>query len=607
MKPLPVLTSATLLVLTLPSQGRAQPEPPDTESWLEFGSELVDHVRSRLDELVVVDPVEEAGDAATEGEVGRPLVSPAAEARADAAAPGEEFEVIVSVRTEPVRADVNQFSHYGISEFENGRLVRNSIDSVPATIADYEALEIEMRARLSEDRSAQAKADQRAWTALADQLSPQLAAKLGGSTVARKTRRLTVTKKQLEALERDGNDLIAAIGLPSKQVSLLEDSMTSLGLTAGGTSGYTGSGVSIWQTESNPPDQSSPAIEPLRFVMEDDDGLPVGGHATRMTGLLMTVANGSTVHWATLEDCARNNVRSFSSDLYVSSLSALVFEDVDEEDLGDYNRCARAWDDFVLDERILPFNGAGNDNFPLSVGSASARNVVTVGAADTTTNPDTVASFSTSADPNSGAFKPEIVTPGVDVSNAPFFFFSGTSDATAIAAGLGAVVLEAYPSLKMHPQVAKALIMASAQDVESDEFPPFDIVGDADGAGMPNFQNIDDVTAWTAWLEGPNGGSSGMTFYVPLQAGKTYRIVLSWLNSGQWAFDHNGQVSSRWQLSVNPPGTTHPTLVTAKFNQGFQMMVYTAPITGTYAINTTRLNNYDSSAPNAWGIAIVEH
>lgn len=578
--------------------------------------DVIAHLEARLGHLgeVIIDADEdpEVFDVAPPS-----LIAPELLSRMQRSWASDELDVVVTLKRNAVRTNIDGFSHIVRSEFRNGRLARNWIDAEPASVAQVESLIDEMTALLNKDSEAQLEANRAEWREIASRLDDAVLEQKLLRAPDGIGKRVSLTAKEIGELAARAGDRIARVGSSVVVQPQVATAMASLGLTAGGTAGYTGSGVAVWQTDEAPPDPTNPNIDENKFIQHNLLGTPPdsggsGDHPTRMTGLLMTVATGTTVHWYAAQFCGAGlptaTIESFMPTTYLASLS------VGGLPLVGYDPCEKDRDNFVLDSRIAMLHAAGNngpgggmfsDGTRRMAAGAEARNILAVGAVNDRSIPNTMAPFSSYVNTAPGLPpKPDIVAPGYDVVLPGKPPRSGTSDATAIASGLAAVVLEAYPSLKNQPQTLKMLLMASALDVTSDKSPPFDVMGDKDGAGMPNFQRVVDLNAHTVSLTGPNSVDMLPPEDFAFEQGKTYRIGLAWLNSGDWASNHGGQQSSGWALVLNPP--VGATLSSQHFQWGFNLMEYTAPYTGTYEISAVRIENHDPSVPTAVGLAVVE-
>jgi hypothetical protein len=127
-----------------------------------------------------------------------------------------------------------------------------------------------------------------------------------------------------------------------------------------------------------------------------------------------------------------------------------------------------------------------------------------------------------------------------------------------------------------------------------------------DGYGMPNWSRISDLDAGFFSAEGPNNGFSGFAFYRTLQAGRTYRIALAWMNGGDYAAANSGRQSQQWSIAVTPPCCGHATVIAGTIKTGQQVLDYTAPVTGSYRLFAARNINNDTNVPNVVGAAVVE-
>jgi hypothetical protein len=156
----------------------------------------------------------------------------------------------------------------------------------------------------------------------------------------------------------------------------------------------------------------------------------------------------------------------------------------------------RAWDNGIT--VIAPAGNGGNKQMTVGVPGNNPY-VITVGAMDDNRTPvdtsdDIVASFSSYGPTVEGFMKPEVLAPGTNVRGfvAQNSFLadkngtsgiSGTSQATAVAAGVVALMIQQDPSLT--PNEIKCRLMSSASQAKKQNgelaFSPF-----AQGAGLIN-------------------------------------------------------------------------------------------------------------------------
>jgi serine protease AprX len=134
--------------------------------------------------------------------------------------------------------------------------------------------------------------------------------------------------------------------------------------------------------------------------------------------------------------------------------------------------------DAAVDQGVMVCVAAGNYGPGAStVGPPGcARNVLTVGACSTQ---DVIPSFSARGPTSDGRVKPDVLLPGVDIVacraqntsmgmpvDALYAKASGTSMATPHAAGLAALLLQAFPDLT--PAQLKERLMNTAKDLGQD-------------------------------------------------------------------------------------------------------------------------------------------
>jgi hypothetical protein len=272
-------------------------------------------------------------------------------------------------------------------------------------------------------------------------------------------------------------------------------------------------------------------------------------------------------------------------------------------------------DNFVVASRYLVNRGSGNAmGSPvglMSVGGATGHNVVAVGAVNHVASPMQIASFSVSGQPGWAGPKPEVVAPGVGL-NFPGLtqHGNGTSAATALLSGLAAVIAEAYFETQFEPALLKILLMAAATHVEGVGVSPPDVMASREGAGMPSFANIDDLNA-TAVAHNVSNAATWQPNYSrgfnrSLVAGRTYRVGVAWLNGGTYALQNNGARGSRWELRITPPSGGGSTVVVNEPDRSFQLVEYTAPVSGSYTITAQRTHLADTNTPLSIGITVVE-
>lgn len=570
--------------------------------------QVFDHIASRLGDMVRIEgPLTDAEPSGAPTSERRGIVSAGLRQATSQAGPADMLEVVVGIEPVSMNPNMDGFRRETILEIREGRLANTWINSKLVTAEEVDQLIEEKRRRLSADAALRRDYYSSVWRELSRTTSdPKLASKL---VSASETRRLAVTTEQLAELERIGSPWLDSIDLADQgeDVDGLTDAMAALGLTAGVTP-HDGFGVGTWiQDGQGRPATTHTQIDENRLYTEDYGTEDIEDHATFMTAVLMQTAAGSSVHWAVapLPCRIRNDVDEFAPEVYVSSTSSSPFGDTGN----DYSTCSGLWDQFVLENQIAHFAFSGSAKAGYSIqGSGKARNVIAVGATDDSDPPQWVPLISPYIDPANGVLKPELVAPGVNVTvhgMPPLggaVNLQGTSPAAQLAAGLGAVLLEAYPAMKYQPQLLKILLMTSATDTDGVS----GVLGFSgnDGAGIPGYGAAINFNALLASVEGPNSEGGVKDFTVSLSASKTYRIGIAYLASGTYANAHNGDINVDYNMTIfPPPGNTITSVVST--GQTFRMLVYEPRVTGTYTIRAERVSNLDNTDYHL-GFSVVE-
>ncbi len=345
--------------------------------------------------------------------------------------------------------------------------------------------------------------------------------------------------------------------------------------------GLKGSGVGVWLEEGNSPDSSDPAINTanLRYLTSD----PVlGDHATLTTVTLQKAAPQAVVYYGHQPagcHLLSSILTQTNPPIYLGSHS-WNWGDVAS---ATYTNCCAEWDDFVYENRLpmfVPSGGSAPDVYTTSPGKAF--NVVAVGGADT--DAGIIDGYSGYLNPETGAIKPDVVTPGTCLAIKPGHdCVSGVSIATPIAAGFAADMIGGSAFFRNQPQVVKAYLVAGATtDIEP---------GIAmDGPGMANFLHTW-FYRWGKWWNGSNASyfnsNQEIIETTNLTAGKRYRVAISWLVPGSYALA-NKKPNMEMSLTVTRGTSTF----TSNYSRSiFQWVDFVAPTSGSYTIKIKRTFN----------------
>lgn len=494
--------------------------------------------------------------------------------------------ILVDVFLKDPGAKDDEASASAQGEFSNGKPFNLRLNGKRATPKDFDAYH---KVQQGELQSMEAQIRER-FSSVAQELSRRTRVKI--QTRGGRSFRAELTKKQILAVAKQST-LVRHLAIPYSpegQDGILS-ALMSVGVSPDAFNlGLTGNNTGVWMNDGNgKPITTNSAIDNSDLTGQDYGTEPFENHATQTLATLMATAPDAHVHYAVpTESCnLRTDVTTFSDPpVYLSSQSN-SFGDDDTT----YSACSEDWDDFVYDTKIAHFALTQNEGSTIR-GAGKAYNVISIGAMDDTTTPFTMAGFSNFVDPDTGADKPEVVAPGVDVDIAGWTGLNGTSFATPIAAGFAADLMESYTHTRYQPQLLKAYLMSNAVDV--DGAAPF---SDVDGAGRVDFARTYYNGKWR-WWTGGNGswyssdtdgdGRLEVTFNENLVEGRTYRAVISWLVKGSYV-QTNNRPNMDIDLKITSPSGTRWLSVSVSNN--YELVEFTAPETGTYEVVIERYSN----------------
>lgn len=258
------------------------------------------------------------------------------------------------------------------------------------------------------------------------------------------------------------------------------------------------------------------------------------------------------------------------------------------------------WDDYIVKlygPTVVACAGNYCSTTPCSYNvwdPAIGYNVIAVGSFYTNNNikwkDDVMASDSCYINPSSphgDREKPELAAPGgvMTTSSVPpwdqFVYDTGTSFAAPHVTGTVALFGSTGGYMRYLADVMKAVLMVSAtHNIEGDSR-----LSDKDGAGGLNAKAAWDVltNGWTDYHAMPGYClDSGEQPQFSATAGQTVRAAISWLvgvdpNTGVYTFQDADLVV------VDPTATQFWT--SASFDNNFELVQFTAPVTGTYKMN----------------------
>lgn len=251
-----------------------------------------------------------------------------------------------------------------------------------------------------------------------------------------------------------------------------------------------------------------------------------------------SVTNGFSFYQKT-EWLIRQNVDVINFSGYVNSFNN-----------GSYAHTAQ-WIDHLVHNQYMPFViAAGNTDNKVIPSSSTAYNAIVVGAMNTqntrTPNDDTFSSFSAYKEMKGSAQKPDITAPGKFIVNENETV-QGTSISTPIVTGAVGQMLQIEHRLKQHPEVMKAILLASAFRKTASDYgtdPNIPDWSNKEGAGVLDAR---DAIGWIVKQNRFAGihmnFSKNYERNIAVNKGEFIRIALTW----------NKEVKGRMQYNTPTP------------------------------------------------------
>lgn len=412
---------------------------------------------------------------------------------------------------------------------------------------------------------------------------------------------LALTAKQLRALINSGDKAIAGIELFEPGQDDIDQAMGDTNITnwALPYSSTRGDDIGIYMTESG-------CANEWRITNYDRLSGSETNHSRNVGAIIRAVSPDSFLY------CRGGAVLPENSDLDGvggNSPIYIVTRSNSSNDTTTYNTTDRAWDNFVYSNNVATFNSGGNTgNGTGNVRSpGKGLNIVTIGNYNDAN--DTIVSSSPFVDPQTGNDKPEVVTPGANIT-AGGFTMTGTSQATPHAAAFTADMMSNSTYLKYKPYLAKAKLLAGATDPISGGYNKV-------GLGGIDFRSAQ----WSGYWQWYSGGNSSFSYfdgqdgnsdgYVEKQiyissSWDRVRVVLSWLNRGSYTYSHRNDahpIGMDLDLRVYDPNGNY---VGGSFSwdNPFEKVNFTPTVTGYYTFKINRYANRDTSSNLRMGLYV---
>lgn len=421
---------------------------------------------------------------------------------------------------------------------------------------------------------------------------------------------MSMTRKEIMAFIAKSGDLIAGIELAPTPQNALASAMTSTNVDPWAlTYSGLGSNVGIYMSEGECPDETH-ITNYTRLATSTTNR----SHDENVSAIVRGVSPLSYLYCRPGYQLASTTDLQGTTDhpaVQIETHSWGYPHSSTTSEHDDFKISDRDVDNQVYDKQSAVFFAAGNaaalgGNHVIS--PAKGFNVMTVGNYDdgnNAINPD-----SCFADPETKNNKPEFSAPGTNVC-AGGFCYTGTSQATPHAAAFAADLVSSYIWFQRKPYLLKAAMLSSASKA---------IAGGADAVGLGGLDFYQAYYNWVGqWWEG--GNNSFATFdsqdaypnnglidrQVTLESNKDVIIALSWLNSGNYTYDHRADahpIGMDLDMTVYAPNGS---VVAGSYSwdNAFEVVRFnTGAAAGTYRIAISRYANRDASSKLNMGLMI---
>ncbi len=269
----------------------------------------------------------------------------------------------------------------------------------------------------------------------------------------------------------------------------------------------------------------------------------------------------------------------------------------------------RYFDYIIRNYGVLMFksNGnQGNTSEPYSTSPGNGYNMLCTGCYNDGDShkwdDDDMASYSSWWNPVEGHEKPEVASPGDGVdttaTSSPWIYygFGGTSSASPLTMGVATLIANRDPSIIVHPEAVKAVLMVSAwHNVEGDP-----VVSDKDGAGGVHAGAADAVVRDGQYVTGTfttgsfPGGYFDQKFFA--YAGDGTRVICLWQSDPDSGYSTD-ELKMDLDMSILDPSGTIVLASSASDKNPFELVYFEPPTTGKYTIRLTKQSFLGTSEP----------
>jgi len=425
-----------------------------------------------------------------------------------------------------------------------------------------------------------------------------------------------LTRDMIEELEKDPE--VSAVYISRTYELQLYNTAKTVKANSVWNSGYSGSGVQVAIVETDGIEFNNPYLADGSYFNPLNPN--VDSHATAVAGIIAsTHSTNKGIAYGVPALLSANAAGTSTADMVsamewaISNYASILQNSWGLPDPGytmlpiDRYMDHVAWTNHKT--IVVSAGNLGFDNARIT-SPAKAYNILTVGGfldQDTPSwSDDVIAGYSSYADPsstNGDREKPEVVAvsgfsdaTSIDTTSASYPWIedagSGTSFAAPVVSGGAALLMQRQPQLTSWPETVKAIIMASAvHNIEGNSR-----LSEKDGAGGIDLEKAFGVANNNQFQSNSVIYSSfPLNYYVNALAGQKVRAVISW--NSQPDNNHPPLYDDlKTDLDLVVFGPTNNFVTTSNsYDNNYEIVEFTAPTTGQYRLQNTRIR-FDGSS-----------
>lgn len=536
------------------------------------------------------------------------LISDTLQRALDDAEVGEAVPVHLVLRRDRERANGLTASH-GRVEMAHGGLVDATIDDSSVTEQELGNDLARLRAELRASRTNAQTEQHEMMQALQDRLAQVGEAPLSEHAIrGRATLTTALTADQVDALASSDDLLVQMDLVVAHEVEEPHQNWNArdrVGVRDWAVDYQSaGAGIGIWQDEGcadpEAPAWDAPGQNDYRCLGDGD----ITGHGTDTANTLMWVAPGVTIYnpEGSVYSLGAGGTDPLTPDPDVVDEPPILLvynEWVIGTSSNPYLGYEHEYDQLAIDDRLALFMPTGNSYGDVNA-PARGFNTISIGATSCP-GTDSVASYSNGGGTPNGMQKPELVAPGCGNGG-------GTSNATPVATGFAAAMLENWQFMQNRPHLLKAAMMAGAKPVHAEL-----AAGESSrlstraGAGGIDFRRATQQGAAAqqrfAWWDGASNDDffedefgqpiSIVVDEIDVLAGQWCRVAVTWMADPDHALANAGELSQDLDLSIT---NANGELVASSWSRtnSFELAEFQTQAAGDYTVTIDRVANRGS-------------